>query len=284
MLKKLLATNYMKKGVQDYIIHKLQEGESVTPDLVLHTSHACNVSSQAVYKILTKLRKDEVVTISKQRTSLSLLYIEKEKERWQFAYRLATSGKELLQVVHEKRNKIIYTFNNLREFDLFWTHSFTILSSNIPTTIPRYMITPHDFFLYARPETDSFWIKKNVTDNHVSRLVIPYALSLDKEVLKKRKHVSGTHFEFLVGKNPLGQKEHVYYNLLGDYIFTGTLDTKINEEIIHFITNTPHIPQSTKDLTTIQKIIETKGRFTLTIERNKKKAEQMEKKLKKYFE
>lgn len=274
----------MKKGVQDYIIHKLQEGERVTPDLVLHTSHACNVSSQAVYKILTKLRKNEVVTISKQRTSLSLLYIEKEKERWQFAYRLATSGKELLQVTHKKRSKIIYTFNNLRELDLFWTHSFTILSPNIPITLPRYMITPHDFFLYARPETDSFWIKKNVTDNHVSRLVVPYALPLDKEVIKERRNISGTKFEFLVGKNPLKQKEHIYYNILGDYIFTGILDKEVNKQIVEFIKNRSHIPRHAKDIIPIQKIIEMKGSFTLTIEKNHKKATLMGKKLRKYFE
>lgn len=272
----------MKKGVQSYIINSLQGGESITSGLVQRTSSACNVSPQAVYKILANLRDSETTTVSKQKTSLSLLYIEKEMERWQFAHRIAASGAELLKILN--KGKTVYSFNNLRELDLFWTHCFTILSATVPNNIPRYMLTPHDFFLYARPETDSFWIEKNVTEEHISRLIVPYALPLDKEVIRERRNSSGTKFEFLVGKNPLQQKEHIYHNLLGDYIFTGSLDKEISKQIVEYIKQSVHIPRSKKELGPIQKYIETKGLFTLTIERNIGKANMMEKKLRKYFE
>jgi DNA-binding PadR family transcriptional regulator len=274
----------MKKGVHDYIINTLQEGSLTTEELVLRTSSACNVSAQAIYKTLTNLRKNEVVTISNHTLSLSLLYIEKEKDTWHLAYRIASSGKELSQALKRDKQKIVYSFNTFHELDLFWTHSFTILSANVPISIPRYMITPHDFFFYARPETDTFWIKKNATNQHISRLLVPYALPLDKEVIKVRRNTSGTEFEFLVGENPLRQKEYIYYNILGDYIFTGTMDKKIHIAVVDFIATHSHIPRSTKDLAVIENILSTKGRFTLTIERNKKKAESMENKVRKYFE
>ena len=276
-------TYIMKKGVRDYIITCLQGGALTTSDLVTRTSSYCNATPQAVYKTLTVLRTNDIITISKRGTSLSLLYIEKEMEKWQLAHRVTLSGAELARRLTHDKTKVAYSFANFHELDLFWTHSFTIVAANVPTSVPRYMLTPHDFFLYTRPETDSFWIKKNVTEKHTSRLIVPYALPLDKEVIKERRSSSGTTFEFLIGINPLKQKEHIYYNILGDYIFTGTMDKEVHEKIVAYIANQKRIPRSTKELAHIQNLIEMKGHFTLTIERHKKKAGAIEKKLQKYF-
>lgn len=84
--------------------------------------------------------------------------------------------------------------------------------------------------------------------------------------------------------NPLKQSNHVYYNLLDDYIFKATFDIKVNEVIEDFIQKVKTLPLTKEEDREITTILQQKGRFTLTIERNKKKAEIMEKKLRKYFE
>ena len=274
----------MKKGVHNYLIERLQEGSSPTTLLIRRTSIACTSTSQSVYKELSKLRRENIVTISKGNVSLSLLYIEREREKWQFAHLVATSQKEFLQKLNRDNTKVTFAFKNQRELDLFWTHSFTILAVDMPSNIPRYMLTPHDFFLYTNPETDTFWIKKNITDHHISRLIVPFANALDRKVVRKRKDLLGSRFDFLFNKNPLGQKEHVYLNIIGDYILKGIMDEVWHKDFIKLIENYKEIPSTKKDFDAIKNAIETNGKFTLTIERNKAKAEIMEKKLKKYFE
>ena len=274
----------MKKGVHSYLIERLQEGSSPTALLIRRTSVACTSTSQSVYKELSKLRRENIVTISKGNVSLSLLYIEREREKWQFAHLVATSQKEFLQKLNRNKTKITFAFKNQRELDLFWTHSFTILAVDIPNNIPRYMVTPHDFFLYTNPETDTFWIKKNITDHHISRLIVPFANNLDKKVLRKRKHLLGTRFDFLLNKNPLNQKEYIYINLIGEYIFTGKMDASWHKDFIRLLENFKEIPSTKKDFAAIKNAIEARGKFTLSLEKNKEKAELMEKKLRKYFE
>ena len=182
------------------------------------------------------------------------------------------------------RSKITFHFKTLSELDLFWTHAYAILAKKTDPFHPRYMLIPHDFFLYARAETDTFWMKENITKDVTTRLIVTHTFPIDKLAVKKRADFKENPFECLLGENPLKQKPFVYYNILEDYIFKGVFAQNINESIENLLSTIKKLPLTTAEEVRMSELLEQKGYFTLTIERTKKKAEAMEKKLKKYFE
>jgi hypothetical protein len=274
----------MKKNVSETIISTLQGGPVLTKDVVMRVSVITKTTPQAVYKTLSLLRKKNHIIISNGITSLSLLYIEQEQEQWNFTKFLYTSNAIISKKLSQDKAKITYTFSTLKELDLFWTHTYTILAEKTSDAFIRYMLIPHDFFFYALPVTDNFWVRKNINPVKTSRLVVPYALPLDKKVVRVRKDEARINFEFSLSSNPLNQKEHEYINILGDFIFFAKIDQDIHKDIVSFISSHVDVPKNEKDLSLIRALMTKKGRFTLTIERNKLKAKTMEKKLQKYLE
>jgi len=74
---------------------------------------------------------------------------------------------------------------------------------------------------------------------------------------------------------------HTYYSLLGEYIFKATFDPSVNIVLEVFIAKVKKLPLTTAEGKEIATLLGTKGTFTLTIHRNKRKAGALEKKLKK---
>ena len=274
----------MSKHLSQIIIEKLLPGSQKVSDLVLTISLSLNVSLQAVYKALRVLNKQEVVTIHNKVVSLSIIWITKEKEKFLFAEYAYKINKDIITRLLKEKSKVVFTFKTIAEQDLFWTHVYTLLAEKTISTRPRYLITPHDFFLYARKETDTFWIEKNIKKDVATRLVITHTTKADVLVTKERKKTLSKSAHFLLHENPLEQKSDTYYNILGDYIFKAVFDRKVNNLLEKIIHNINRLPITKVEQSEISNIIHTKGNFVFSIEKNKTKADAMEKKLKKYFE
>lgn len=273
----------MKKSIREKIINHLLSGPTATQTIVQEVSVQTKSTIQAVYKSLRILKQEGVITIHNKHISLSLIWIHKEKERLLFAEYAYLAGKDIATSLSRDTSKVVFHFKTIIELDLFWTHAYTILTKKIDSKVPRYMLIPHDFFLYAREETDTFWMDKNVTKDLITRLVITHPLKADKIATKMRKERKNTPFEFLFNKNPLKQDSHLYYNILGDYIFKGSFDKDVNKKLESFIIGVKKLPLLVNEKETIEKILSTKGKFTLTIEKNHKKASLAENKVEKYF-
>lgn len=274
----------MKKNTGKIIIDHLLPGQSTTQPLVTTVALQSKSSIQAVYKSLRLLRKEGVVMVHNKHASLSLIWIHRELERFRFAEYSHYANKDLSSSLSKDRTKVSFKFTTISELDLFWTHSYTILAKQLDSTIPRYMLTPHDFFLYAREETDTFWMSINITKEHTTRLVLTHPYPADKLATKLRKQRKDSPFEFLFDENPLKQPSHVYINLLGPYIFKGTFDIHISKNLESIIERIHKLPPQQEELEALDLILHEKGNFTLSIERSEARANKARNKLDKYFQ
>ena len=181
-------------------------------------------------------------------------------------------------------NKIVsFNFKTISELDLFWTQAYTLLLMDNSNYNAQYLITPHDFFLYSRPDTDTFWLNSNVKNKAVTRLITSHALPIDAEVVRYRKREHGRQIEYILYENPLKNKSNVYMNVVGDYIFKSNFDKKVNEILENKLATLKKLPLQKVDENDIQNILNMKGDFTFTIVESHVKAEKMKQKLKKYF-
>jgi len=274
----------MKRDLQNILVERLLPGPQLVATLTETIATETEMTIQGVYKALRSLRTSAIVTIHNKVVSLSLIWINKEKEKYAFASYSYHANKDLEKKLQADRSKVIFHFRNLSELDLFWTHAYAIIAKKTNSSCPRYMLIPHDFFLYARTETDTFWMKENITKYVTTRLVVTHPFPIDKLAVKKRADFKDNPFDYLLHENPLKQENNIYFNTLGEYIFKGTFDEKINESIESLLSTIKKLPLATTEETRMNELLEQRGRFILTIERNKKKAEIMEKKVRKYFE
>jgi hypothetical protein len=204
----------MKKDLRNSIIDRLLPGSQTTGTLIINITNETGASVQGVYKALRDLKRADIVTIHNKMVSLSLIWIAKEKSKLSFAEYSYHAGKDIEHKLSKEGNKLTFSFKTLSDLDLFWTHAYTIFAKKTSTAHPRYMIIPHDFFLYARTETDSFWMKENITENVITRLVVTHTLPIDKIAVKTRAGFKNHPFEYMFADNPLNQKSNINYNIL----------------------------------------------------------------------
>jgi hypothetical protein len=274
----------MKKDLEKHIIDRLFSGPQSRARLVLQLSEEAYVSIQGVYKALRHLKQRDVITIHNKTVSLSLIWIRSEKEKFAFAEYAYHSDKKLIDVLSKDKTKVTFTFKTLSDLDLFWTHAYTILAKRTTLATPRYMIIPHDFFLYARSETDSFWMKENITQDAITRLIVTHPFPVDKVAVRLRSSFKEHPFAYLLNENPLKQNSRTNYNVLGDYIFKGTFDTHVNRDIEGLLQTIKRLPLTKIEAERMRTLLLAKGTFTLSIEKNMRKSHKVENKLRKYFE
>ncbi len=279
MTKKSVSDNLEKD-----ILSRLQSGPRGVTDLVEELSYLNKMSVQGVYKALRRLRQKEIVIVYKHVASLSTVWLAKELERVTFSINAYQSIPDIENVLAGKAKRATFAFRTLNEIDLFWTHIFLLLADKIPSEYHSYSIQPHDWYLYVRSETDTFWMKKHSEEKRISRMLITHASKLDYEVTKVRKKELGRLFEYTLDRNPFGQASDTYYNIIDSLIFTARFDLAVNQLLDKFVEQNSELPLSKEAQNSINEIVNTKGTFTLTIESNEKKAKRMIDKVRKYFD
>ena len=263
--------------IRENIIKKLQEGVIEKQPLIDSVSTECDVTLQAVYKELRRLRKEDVVIDKNKQLGLTLWYINEQLRVWEATQNHYDRKYDLREVFNIQRGKkLSFFFNTLAELDSFWTQSYLFLERIIPETIPTYACIPHDWFFYSRPASDERWTN---AQSRTQRLIITHPAELDFIVLKQRRKQG---YQFTPNVNPFKQSENTYYTLIGDWIFEIELDKKVGSALGDFISNTEKISGISQD--TINILLSTKGKFTLKVHHNPKKASFLTKKLAKYFE
>ncbi len=269
----------MRPGtLEENIIEALKGGSASRNILVKKLEESLEVTAQGVYKALRSLQKKDIVTVHGKLVSLSLWWIDHELTRWN----------QIVQVYHANRRSNAFLdlrpgeylklrFRNLKELDLYWTHAYLILESDVNPKFSTYSIAPHDWFPYARPETDALWLRRQ--EKRSQRVVVTHPLPIDKKILAERRKQG---VEVMLDANPFKQEEDEYKNLIHDWIFEAKLDETVNTSLIKWLKC--EIPESDDQKKEMQDIINTKGKFTLKISRAPKRARSMTKKLVKYFE
>jgi hypothetical protein len=240
-------------------------------------STECNVTLQAVYKELRRLRGEDIVIDKNKQLSLTLWYINEQLSVWGNTSNLYNQKYDISQVFNIQRGKrFSFSFNNLAELDSFWTQSYLFLERIIPETIPMYACIPHDWFFYSRPASDERWTN---AQSRIQRLIITHPTELDFAVLKQRRKQG---YQFTPKVNPLKQSETTYYTLIGDWIFEAELDKKVENILNDLVSNTDSVSDIRQDKLNV--LLSTKGKFTLKVHHAPKKAGVFTKRLARYFD
>lgn len=266
--------------IEETLVKLLEAGPKEKSALIARATKESRATLQGVYKALRALRDKEIVTLHGNMASLSLLWIDKELARFgqvAEAYQAPTRAQYFLQL--RPGEKISLRFRTLRELDLYWAHAFLLLEAQLPASLPAYSITPHDWFYYARPETDALWVRRHETRERNQRIVITHPTPIDRELLRAR----GTKFaEAMFGANPFHQNERGYFNIIGGWIFEATLDKGVNSELVSWIRT--HKTFTESERSKVNEILNARGKFTLKITHAPKRALQMTRRLEKYFQ
>ncbi len=269
--------------LKSHIIEKLSYGPRNVSALVFEISQRHDTTIQGVYKALRQLTKDEILTIHRRTASLSIVWITEQKEnleRTAKAYKLIYY---IQQLEDSSKQRVRFTFTTLRELDLFWTHSLLIVQESLPVSQVSYAIAPHDWFLYSRTSTDTAWTQKHSKEKRIFRTVLTHAQALDKKVIQKRREVLGRNLEHIFNKNPLDQTETEYYNVLDSWLFHVRLDASVAKKLSFFIEKHQSLVFTKEDKKEIELLLNTRGKFTLTVEKSERKSSAIKKKVLGYF-
>lgn len=271
---------YDPKTVEESILFFLQKGSLSTTELLQKIQEKrTGTTKQALYKILQKLKEEEVVVVRSKYVSLSHLWINRMAEYFATAQRLYTThgepSEDFLQL--EDGDKITYTFKNPNATDIFWGHAFGILSEVIKKE-PVYVYDPHEWFILARRESE-----KKLFDEIKEKEKQLFVLIGNKDPLDifVQKEFDGKMSQYHTTTDSIFSKDNYYLNIFGDFIIETWLDTKTSEDIDHFYKT--HMIFDEKAKEALKEIIERRGKNKLVISRNARKAEKLKKIFSKYF-
>lgn len=273
-----------RNNLEREILTRLYPGPRNVTDLVEEISFLQKVSVQGVYKALRALKREEIVTIHSHTVSLSLIWVAKERDQLLFAEQSYQSAQYVDDLRTGKTKRARFSFRTLNEIDLFWTHTYLLLTNGMSTDAYSYSIQPHDWYMYVRYDTDAYWIKKHKENARISRTLLTHAGALDRAVIRMRKEQLRNLFEYTLGENPYNQDLCTYHNIIGSFIFTAEFDQSIAKRLDVFVNSHETLPLNLSEQKEIDAITSTKGKFILTIENSTQKAKKMREKVRKYFE
>lgn len=239
-------------------------------ELLVSVSAASECTPQGFYKALNQLREEEKASLDHKKVSLSFFWIKEESER--IARVVARYQAPVYQGYFgmlKDGESISYRFKTLRDLELFWVQSVLMAVEGAPIRSNIMSLTPHDWFQGMRPDINERWRK--VTTGHPHWAVLTHATGTE---MRRTGYEDVESFERMAGANPLHQSESTYLNIVGELVFQAELDDRIVPLIRGFVDGDSHEADS---------VLDQEGIYKLKIARNRKKAEKIKKRLKRYF-
>ncbi len=266
--------------IESKIIQKLHKGALSSARLVQEIKEEQGVTKQAVYKELRKLRKREMVVAHGKILSLSVLWLQKMSSFFLETHDLysgESTSEPYLQM--EDGDSLVYRFSNPDTMDSFWGHAVLILSGKMSEGDYAYLYNPHEWFLAARPESELEIFR--LIHESKKNLVIYVAgeTDLDKKLGNLLIQESQQYF---AGGIYLFEKENYYINIFNDFIIEVWIDPSTAGKIESFFQQEKEVTAYGMD--TLQHVISQTGKNKFKISKNKKRADQLKRKIGKYFQ
>lgn len=235
-------------------------------------------TKQALYQLLRRLIDREIVVKHGKQFSLSQVWILKMNDFFASAqkrYGLGEqSGNDFLSL--SDGDKINYTFKSSADADKFWGHAFSLLGDTL-TNEPLYIYNPHEWFFFARKESEEFLFKDLQNKNQQVWLLCGGTTALDKY---SAKYFDGRVLQYHMTSEEIFEARNYYVNIFNDYIIEARLDEKTADGVDRFYQETSSWNESVdeKMLTLVSE-----GKTQITISRNKKKADKLKRVFTPYF-
>lgn len=265
------------ENIEDIILSTLKKGPHKTTDLIGHIKKIRPLTTkQAVYLIFKKLKKQGAVTVSKKMVALNIMWLKKLEEFYEQAhqnYMVAGENKEYFLNLKEGE-KVKYYFNNIRQLDYFWNHALMTLiesSSNIDL-----VYAPHYWWSILEADTEKDFYDLFPKLNKKAYILIGGNTSLDKNFRPYNKNMQVHYLGEL-----LNMKTNYHYNVIGDFVIEVLMDKKICQKIDKFYQD--HTVLDAENKKELGKIIAGLKKSKFIIRHNKRKANKLRAKFKKYF-
>lgn len=264
-----------KPKTNEVIVSILSQGPLDSLDLFERTKLKINVSKQGFYKALRELIRDEVITKHKQTVLLSTIWINKLElfvSDVQGSYMKKT--KEQILSLSEG-DSMVFKFKSIHDLNILWMHYFYMVAKQMEEPILFY--SNHEFWSLFRSDLQNqmyAWIQQH---NKKTYYVVGSKTALDKETTIPHKTYG---LEIAYEEKPT-LPSNVGLTVIGDYIFDTVIDNTTNKAIQNLYTKYQRWEPAIE--TDLRTILDRIRRSKVVIERNKKKAEMLRKKLMKYF-
>ena len=259
--------------IEEAILTSLLQKKNVsTTDLVesMKTGKT-KATKQGIYRVLRKLKNEEMIIIYKSIVSINDL--------WLFKLRALVEDKggpsSLIGNLEDlkEKEKISLKIKSLTHLDQIWSNIFLSIESKIPSDVALFLYNPHNWFILFREETDKIHIKRLAKKQRQTFLVIGGTTDADREITKSvrtRDLHSSVNAKI---------KSKEYLAILGDYIIKVKLSDQENRLIDSVFTNLKNL----EDIKTTLYELDMKATSTITVEKNKIKAKEWQKRLSRDF-
>lgn len=235
-------------------------------------------TKQALYQLLRKLIGKEVVVKHGKQYSLSQIWILRMNDFFSLAqkqYGIGEQGGNDFLALSEG-DRISYSFKSPAESDKFWGHAFTILAGTLKDE-PLYIYNPHEWFFFARKESEEFLFKDLQNKNQQIWLLCGGTTMLDKYTAK---YFDGKILQYHMTDEHIFEARNYYLNIFGDYLIEARIDETVAKKVDRFYNEHTIVTKDTEQILT--RLLE-EGKTTITISRNKKKADKLKRIFTPYF-
>ncbi len=263
-----------KPETKEIIVELLSKGALDSIELQKQVENKKKVTKQGFYKALRELLSEEIVVKNKQLVALSNLWVNKLDS---FVRRVDEEYKQSSDFIAlQEGETITYHFKTLESLDLFWMHQFFLIAKQF-TQEPIIFYNPHEFwslFRYTEQDLLYKWIGEHKRETY---FVIGDTTPLDKETTA---YVAPYGLQMHYTQNT-GLRKNYFSTVIGDYVIDTIVDTNTSGNIDALYKKYPKWSEEVRK--ELADILSRLKRSKVVIERNKKKAEQLRKKLMKYF-
>jgi hypothetical protein len=269
----------LDSSIESQIIRQLKGKPLPTTEIVGRIQKVRpGTPKQSVYLALRKLKKKEVVAVSRKMVSLHQIWISKMRNFFSDASEVFSDSKEVSLTKLQEKEHISYKFNSLLGLDMFWGHAFALFMNDMQSGSSIYLYNPHEWFLIVREQSETLLVKETKRRGISFVLLLAGHTPMD---IQARKYFDGTHARCHSLGEDLFEKNY-YVNCFGDFLIEVWLDPAAAKEIESVYANHSAVTSEVRDR--LQAIIE-KKKYThkMKISRNAAKATKIKNTFKKFF-
>ncbi len=265
-----------KSAIAEEIVLQLSHGGMKSSDLLKQIQTTQSVTRQGFYKSLAELVRQEVVVKNKQLVILNNTWVNKLHgfvETVDTHYQTTSSQGSFLSL--REGESLVYHFKSIDSLDALWMHYFFLIAKKEEQ--PVILFTQHEWFSLCRPEAENFmytWLKNHKRQGYS---IVGSDTRLDRATTA---YIKNEYMQIAYETKPLFRR-NFYTTVIGPYLINTIIDTATATAIDELYANQTI---SNEDATVVLNgILENMKRSKIVIMRNKKRAEQVRRKLMKYF-
>ncbi len=256
------------ESIEDATIRLVSMGKTSPTDIFESLQKEGNsISKRGVYKAIHYLLEHTILVKSGKKLSIS--------QEWVDSVTRALKNNFTMPVLADGESAT-YKYKSLVNLDAYWKHLTKSLKDQY-STYPVFLYSPYNIWLHLADRTESQleYYRSFEKERRYGYLVLGNRSELDMEFKKTLQS------EFLQidtwDKPPF--KETEYYTIIDDIIVTTKVGPKLTKIIASFYKTTPTIESKSK----LNRILDITDISKIKIERNKKKAKYLRKRLSKNF-